>query len=236
MAIARSQFISATAGAVSSISALFSSAVTAGNLIVVLTSHFHAAGSAFSTVTDNVNNAGFTSRLLSTALTPDSNTYLTVHDKLNISSGAIASTYRISVNWAAGSDVSVGAMEYSGGPWTFGSTGSSNGTSSGPRGPIQTASSTPVLFVSGALVQGVSLFVSTASGGGVWITTVNNANSGGQVLNLIEGTGSSLSQQITHSLNVSTRWLAATVLYTGQTVAGGAAIGQPWQFTMLGMQ
>lgn len=235
MAIDRSQFVSATGNNVSSLSAVFSSLVTSGSLLVIFNAFFHNAGQTFTTVTDNVVAAGFTARANSTMVS-DTTANLLCHEKLNLSSGAAASTYRISVNYSAGVNTSVWAGQYTGGTFTFGSTGSSNGTSSSPRGPVQTASSTPVLFVSGAIHNSAgTLFATTAATPSIYVTTVDAANAN-QVINVIESTNSSLSQQPTHSLTTSTRWLAVTVMYTGQTVAGGAATGQPWHFTMLGVQ
>src|SRR5262249_7664879 len=119
MAIARSQFVTATGASVSSLSAVFSSAVSSGNLILVWGSYFNLGTATFSTVTDNVNNAGFTARMLSTmSNASDTNVHLLLHEKLNISSGAAASTYRISYNLTASGNPTFYAVEYSGGPFT----------------------------------------------------------------------------------------------------------------------
>src|SRR4051812_33103112 len=102
MAIARSQFVTATAASVSSLSAVFSSAISSANSLVVVSGVFHTVGQAgvFSTLVDNVNAGGFTSRIFST-MTSDTAAHLLIHDKLNISSGAGASTYRVELKYTA---------------------------------------------------------------------------------------------------------------------------------------
>jgi hypothetical protein len=234
MPVDRSQFVTATGNTVSSLSAVFSSAVSSGSLILVVNAYFRSAGQTFTTVTDNVITAGFVNRINST-MASDTQAGIRVHEKINISSGRGASTYRISVNYNTGTNISLFAGEFTGGPFTFGSTGSSNGTSTGPRGPVQTASSTPVLFVGAAMHNSTVVFGSTALSQATYVTTVDPTNAN-QVLNLIQSTGSSLSQQITHSMASSTRWLAGCLLYTGTTVAAGGGVRNPERFTMLGMQ
>lgn len=238
MAINRSQSITATALSVSSGSAVFANAVTAGNAIVtVLGITRTGAGANLSTITDNINNAGFAGRILST-MTSDTGVQLFMHDKLNISSGAGASTYRVSFNFSASANYGFCALEYSGGPFTFGSTGSSNGTSTGPRGPTLTASSTPALFVSGAVHNSTSVFASTTAPAGnpyTHVTTVDPTNAN-QVVNVIQSTHSSLAQQLTHSMTSSTRWLAATVLYLGLGGAAPASLKRLWRMATLGVQ
>lgn len=229
MAIDRSQFVTAGGAAVSSLSAVFSSAVSSGSLILCLTGIWKGVGAnSLSTVTDNVNTAGFASRVFSTmSNAADTSVQLIIHDKLNISSGRAGSTYRVSVNLGSGQNWNFCAMEYTGGPFTFGSTTSANGTSTGPQGAAQTASSTPVLFVSAGLYNGTgTLFNSTVVGTGSWVTTLDPSNSSAQVMNIIQSTdNSSLQQRPTHSLNVSTRWMAGTVLYTG---LGAGAVNRPF--------
>lgn len=237
--ISLSQFVSGTGSAISSISGVFSSAVSSGSLIVVVHGFFKTGAGVFSTITDNVNTAGFNQRMWSTMVS-DTSCMLLIHDKLNISSGAAASTYRVSLNYTGAGNPSLSwcALEYRAGTFTFGSSGSSQGTSTGPRGPVLTASSTPLLIVGGAVVNSTSLFASTvaaATAGQTWITTVDPTNAN-QIVNVIQSTGSSLTQQLTHSMTSSTRWLAGSVLYTGQTSAGGAATGAPHWFMLTGVQ
>ena len=234
------QFITGTASAVSSLNVLFSSAVSSGQSMTVLTGMFSNPG-VLNTVVDNVNaGAAFTARVNSTmSNASDTQAHLLMHDKLNLSSGAAASTYRVSVNLTNTVNISVYAATWDGGPFTFGSTASANGTSSGPQAGSQTASSTPTLFVCGAIHNGSgTLFNSTVGAGGpqTYSTTVNPTNSN-QVLNVIYSTNSSLTQNPMHSMNVSTRWLAAGVVYMGLGSGGGAtAVVNPWQMCMTGIQ
>lgn len=233
----RDQFVTASGTGISSASAVFSSAVSSGSLLIAINAYFNTGALTLSTVTDNINNAGFVARMLSTMVS-DTVAHLVMHDKVTISSGAAASTYRISVNYSGGVNASLYAVLYKGSTFTFGSTGSSNGTSTGPRGPIQTASSTPVLFVGAAMHNSTAVFGSTVDSGSpqaTYITTVDPTNAS-QILNLVQSTGSSLSQQLGHSMTSSTRWLAGCLLYTGQTAAAGSATGSPWTFTMTGVQ
>lgn len=233
-----SQFVSVTGGPVSSVSAVFSSAVSTGQHLIAVQAFFNTGAVTFSTITDNVNNAGFVARINST-LVGSTADHVRIHDKLNLSSGAAASTYRLSANYSGNVGVSLCGLIYekSGiGNSSFGSTGSSNGTSTGPRGPSMTASTSPCLFVSGATVSAVNAFVSTASASATWITTIDNPNAN-QPLNVIHSTNATLTQQPTHSLNASIGWVAGTVVYVGsQDGGGGGAIGRMWHMCMMGVQ
>jgi hypothetical protein len=236
MGFDRSQFVTVTGASLSSASAVFSSAVSTGSLLAVLQAYFNGGALTFSTVTDNVNNAGFVLGLLSTNAASTAE-HVIHHYKLNLSSGRAASTYRVSINYSGAVDLSFCALEYTGGGTiSFGSTGSSAGNSTGPRGPQLTAGATPFLQLGGATVSAApSGCNSTVVGTGAFVTTVNVANSMGQTLNVIQSTGSSLAQQLTHSISVASNWVAGTVLYTG-TVTGGAATGSPWTMCMMGVQ
>lgn len=238
MAFGLSQFVTGTANNVSSVNVLFSSAITAGNSIVLSHAFFNSGSASFSTVLDPVNTAAYTGRVLST-MTSDTNVHLLFHDKLNISSGRAASTYRISFNYTGGTVTpGVCAMEWSGGPHTFGSTASANGTSTGPQAGALTASSTPVLFVNAATHNSVgTLFNSTVGAGGpqLWMTTVDPSNAN-QVLNMIYSLDSSLQQNPMHSMNTSTRWISGMALYLGLGSGGAAAVVNPWQMGLMGCQ
>ena|ERR1041384_7445762 len=239
MAINRSQFITASATGTSSLNAVFSSAVTVGNLIVVHASKWasNVANSNIASALDNVNNGNYTVGCLSTMVS-DTQAQCALFYKLNISSGGAASTFRVSLNSSGGAgDKALCAVEYSGGPFAAGSTGSSNGTSTTPRGPSLTASSSPALFVMSATVNSTAIFRDTVTAG-TWITTVNPDNTTGQLLFTAESTGSSLTQQLTAGLsNISTRWLAVSMVFTGAGAGGGgSALFLPPTFTLMGMQ
>jgi hypothetical protein len=222
MAINLSQFVTGFGAGISSLNVLFSSAVTAGNSIMVVHAAFQSIGT-FSTVLDAVNTAGYTQRLYSTmSNASDTSAHLLIHDKLNISSGRAASTYRISINLTNNNALSMCAMEWNGGPFAFGSTLSANGTSTGPASGNLTASSSPVLFIGGAIVNSTAQFRSTVVGTGNWITTVDTANVA-QIMDVVSSTSlSSLTQNLTHAMTASTRWLAGMVVYTGAGAAGTA--------------
>lgn len=235
MAIDLSQFVTGTANNVSSLNVVFSSAITAGNSLVLSHAYFQfAAGAVFSTVLDGVNTAGYTSRMLSTmSNASDTQAHLLCHDKLNISSGRAASTYRISFNYTGGNaNISVCAQEYTGGPHTFGSTASANGTSTGPLPGSLTASSTPAVFVSAAMHNSTSVFGSTIVGAGKYMTTVDPTNAN-QILNVVYSTNSSLTQNPGHSMTSSTRWLSGAVVYLGLG-SGGTARPFVDGFTLFG--
>lgn len=239
MAVALSQFVTATGASVSSVSVVFSSAVGAGNTLVVLSGYFSNGNTIFSTLVDNLNTAGFVSRVFSTmSNAADTNAHLLIHDKLNISSGGAASTYRVEMRVTGTvtlAGLSFVATEWSGGPFAVGSTISANGTSSGPVAGALTASSTPALFISGGIHNSTTTFASTATGGSLYITTADPTNAN-QVVNVVyDKANSSLQKNIGHSLATSTRWLAASVVYTGQGAAGAAAFIPQW-FTMMGVQ
>lgn len=237
MAIALNQFITGTASNVSSANVLFSSAVSSGNSVIILHAYTKNAG-AFSTCLDPVNAAGYTQRAFSTmSNAADTNAHALIHDKLNISSGRGASTYRVSFNYTAACSPGICAMEWSGGPLVFGSTVSANGTSTGPQAGALTASSTPLLHLSVGIHNSAgSLFNSTVGAGGphVYLTTVDPSNAN-QVCNVIYSLDSSLTQNLMHSMNTSTRWLSAAVVYTGLGSGGGAAVINPWQMGLMGM-
>lgn len=236
MAINRIQSITGSATGTSSLNVLFASAVTAGNLIVA-----HAAKWALNVVNSNivsavdgVNNGNYTAACLST-MASDTNAQAALFYKLNISSGAGASTYRVSLNSGGGlGDKAFCAIEYSGGPFVAGSTGSSNGTSSSPRGPALTASSTPALFVMNATENSTGVFSDTVSIG-TWVTTLNPDNTTGQILYMAESTQATLTEQLTASLSLSTRWVANSMVFTG--LGGGAAAAPIYlrQRLMMGM-
>jgi hypothetical protein len=239
MAINRSQFVTATGAAVSSLSMVFANAVSSGNSIVVVAGSFSGAGSVdLSTVNDNVITAGFTQRVFSTMSdVADTSARLRFYDKLNISSGRGASTYRVNSSVTGNMNLSFCAIEYSGGPFTFGSTVSANGTSTGPLAGNLTASSTPFVIISGAIVNSTAQFASTALGGATYITTIDVANAA-QITNIVDSTdNSSFVKNIGHSMTASTRWLAGSVVYVGLgSGGGGAAILSPWAMCMMGVQ
>lgn len=238
MAITLSQFVTGTVSNLSSLNVLFSSVVTGGNSLNVVTTVFSAGAGLFSTVVDSVNTAGYTARVFSTmSNASDTQAHLLIHDKLNISSGRAASTYRISVNMTASALASVCASEWTGGPHTFGSTISANGTSSGPVAGNLTASSTPALFLSAAMHNSTSVFASTATGGALYMTTVDPTNANAIANVVYDLINSSLQKNIGHSLTSSTRWLAASVVYMGLgSGGGGAALVNPWTLTLTGIQ
>lgn len=237
MAIARSQFVGATGNAVSSLSAVFSSAVSSGSLIVVHGCYWHAGGITLSTISDNVNGA-YTRRIYSTmSNASDTVVHLSCHDSLNISSGRGASTYRVQITLSASAQPGFCAVEYTGGPFVFGSTISANGTSSGPAAGALTASSTPTLFVSGSVHNSVGIaYRSTGLNGSTYVTTVDPTNAN-QVLNVVESVGnSSLQQNPGHVLDTSTRWLAASVVYTGLGAGAATDYFGGFGFPLMGVQ
>lgn len=235
MGAALVQSVTVTGNAVSSISLVFANAVSSGSAIIIAHGYFASAGQ-LSTLTDNINNAGYAGRCFSTmSNAADTQVHVLLHDKLNISSGAGASTYRVSLNYTGNAHPSICAMEFSGGPFTFGSTGSSNGTSTSARGPILTASSSPLLIVSGAVNNSTGVFRSTVVGVGTYLATVDPTNAN-QILNVVYSTHSSLTQQLTHGLTASTRWCAAEALYTCLGSGGAITVISPWRMSMMGVQ
>lgn len=236
MAINLSQFITGTASAVSSLNVVFSSAVSSGSLIVAHCGHFRTGGThGVTNVLDNVNANNYTISHNSTmSNASDTGAHALIAYKLGASSGAAASTYRVSINLAdAGSAISLGAFEYTGGPWQAGSTATANGTSSSPAPGATTGSSTPLLFVASAIYNSAGTLFNSTINTGAWRTTIDAANAN-QVIAIADSTNSSLTQNPTFGLTTSTRWLANSIIFTG--AGGGGAVIQTFvdAFPMLG--
>lgn len=224
MPINLSQFVTATATAVSSLNVLFSSAVSSGSLIVAHVGSFNAGAVSFTNVLDNVNANNYTIGCLST-MTSDTVVHAIIAYKAGISSGAAASTYRVSANYSAAmNNFSLAAFEYTGGGWTVGSTKSANGTSSSPSPGAATASSTPVLFVMSAVYNSAGTLFNSTINTGVWRVTVDAGNVN-QVLAIADSTNSSLTQSPTFGLTTSTRWLSNAMIFMG---LGGVAATRPF--------
>jgi hypothetical protein len=222
MATNLNQFISGTVLNASSLNVLFSSAVSSGSLIVVHVGQFNGAARTFSDIVDNVNANAYTVGCNST-MTSDTAAHAFIAYKAGISSGGAASTYRVSVNLGGSGNggLSAGAFEYTGGPWTVGSTKSANGTSSSPAPGATTASSTPVLFVMSAIQNSTATFNSTINTG-AWRVTIDPTNAN-QVIAIADSTNSSLTQNPTFGLSASTRWLANSMIFMGLGSGGAAA-------------
>lgn len=234
MAIDLSQFITGTFNGVSSGNVLFSSAVSAGSLIVAHFGYFNNNVTTFTSILDNVNNGNYTIGCQST-MTSDTTAHAIIAYKTNISSGvAGASTYRVSVNMSAALvNFSLAAAQYTGGPFTVSSTKSANGTSSSPSPGAITASSTPVLFVASAIHNSTTTFNSTINTG-AWRATVDPTNSN-QILTFGDSTNSSLSQSPTFGLSASTRWLANAISFVGLGTGGATARPFVNSFTLVGV-
>lgn len=226
MAINLSQFASATAASVSSLNALFSSAVSSGSLIVTHVSLFTVAGGAvFSNIVDNVNAGNYTIGCNSTmSNASDTVVHAVIGYKTGISSGvAGGSTYRVSVNCVSGAlSLSMCALQYTGGPWSVGSTASANGTSSSPAPGATTASSNPALWVASAVYNTAGTLFNSTINTGAWRTTVDPSNAN-QVIAVADSTNSSLTQNPTFGLTTSTRWLANSIIFMGLGSGGAAA-------------
>lgn len=238
MAIDQAQFITGSVQAASSMNVVLTGAVTAGNSIVVAFSGWgNVANHVFGSIVDNVNANAYTVGCLSTLAT-DTNAQCVTAYKLNISSGAGGSTYRVSANSAGGvADMSVTVSEFSGGPFTVGSTGSSNNAGSSlARGPALTASSTPVLFFANATHTDTNAFKSTINTG-VMIALLNPANNTGQILISGYSTNSSLTQQPTFSLSSGTSpWVANDMVFMGLGAGGVTATNRRWRMGVMGTQ
>lgn len=235
MAIDLSQFITGTVSNVSSVNVLFSSAVSSGSLMVADLAWFHtgAAAALLSAVVDNVNANNYTVGCNSTMVSDTAASAVLAY-KINASSGAGASTYRVSFNMTLAANLSVAARQYTGGPFTVGSTASSNGTSSSPRVVAVTASSTPVLIVMNAIINSTAQFNPSVNTG-TWRTTIDTGNVN-QIFAIADSTNSSLTQQPTFGLTTSTRWLANALVFTGLGAGSGAATLQSWALAMGGVQ
>lgn len=224
MPIDLSQFASGTFTAVSSGNVVFSSAVSSGSLIVTHVGYFRSGTPTFQTVVDNVNAGNYTVPIDSTmSNAADSNAHHIIAYKAGISSGVVGgSTYRVSANYNGSVNFSMAALQYTGGPWTAGSTSVANGTSSSPAPGATTGSSTPLLFVASALHNSTGTFNSTINTG-AWRVTVDPTNVN-QVMVVGDSTNSSLTQNPTFGMNTSTRWIAASVIFMGLGGGGGATV------------
>lgn len=233
-----SQFVTATALNVSSLNVVFSSAVSSGNLIVAHVGYFNLGSVGFTSIVDNVNANNYTIGCNSTMSgAGDTGAHAIIGYKAGISSGkATGSTYRVSVNFAAALNCSMAALEYSGGPWTVGSTKSANGTSSSPSPGSMTASSTPVLFVMNAIYNASGTLFNSTINTGAFRVTVDPSNAN-QVICVADSTNSSLTQAPTFGLTTSTRWLSNAMIFMGTGAGGGAAaVIQAWSMSMGGVQ
>lgn len=222
MAVNLSQFVSATFNGASSGNVLFSSAVSSLSLIVAHVGAFQIGGATFTSVVDNKNANNYTVGCNSTmSNAADTAAHAIIAYKAGISSGAIASTYRVSANFSGVSNWSMAACEYTGGAWTVGSTKSANGTSSSPSPGSATASSTPVLFVMNAIYNSAGTLFNSTINTGAWRVTVDAANAN-QVLAIADSTNSSLTQAPTFGLTTSTRWLSNAMIFMG--LGAGSAV------------
>lgn len=235
MAVNLSQFVSGTFNGVSSGNVLFSSAVSVTSLIVAHVGAFQVGGATFTSVVDNKNANNYTVGCNSTmSNAADTAAHAIIAYKAGISSGAIASTYRVSANFSGVSNWSMGALEYTGGAWTVGSTASANGTSSSPASGAITASSTPVLVVMSAIYNSVGTLFNSTINTGAWRVTVDPTNAN-QVLAIADSTNSSLTQNPTFGLTTSTRWLTNAMIFMGLGSGGAAAPRRPETFTLTGV-
>ena len=233
MAIDLSQFITGTFNLASSGNVVFSSAVSSGSLIVAHVGYFNVGTATFSNILDNVNANNYTIGCNSTMSgAGDTAAHAIIGYKTNISSGAIASTYRISANYSANVNFSMGAAQYTGGPFTAGSTKSANGTSSSPAPGAFAGSSTPLVFVASGVQNSTGTFNSTINTG-AWRATVDPTNVN-QVLVFGDSTNSSLTQNPTFGMNTSTRWLVNSMVFMG--LGSGGAVTRTFvdAFPMLG--
>jgi len=234
MAVDISQFVTGTFSAVSSGNVLFSSAVSSGSLIVAHGGYFRTAGSAFTSVTDNVNANNYTVGCDSTmSNASDTAAHALIAYKAGISSGVGgASTYRVSINFSGTPSFSLCAAQYTGGAWTVGSTKSANGTSSSPAPGSFSASSTPVVFVASAIHNSTTTFNSTINGV-FWRATADPTNAN-QIIVFGDSTNSSLTQNPTFGMSASTRWLSNGMVFMG--LGGGGAATRPFVdgFTLFG--
>lgn len=230
MAIDLDQFVTGSVTSATSINVVFSSAVSSGSLIAVWHSQWGSvANHHFASALDNVNAGNYSVGRLST-FAGDTSLQVVIAYKLNISSGAGASTYRVSVNSSgANGDRSLIAGVFTGGPFTAGSSGSSQGQSSTPRGPSLTASSTPPLFLAAASHVSSNAFNNTISPG-VFVEQLNPNNATGQILIAGYSTGATLSQQLTFGLSSgASSWVANDIVFMGLGAGGGAATPIYWK-------
>jgi hypothetical protein len=233
MPVNLSQFVTGTFNSASSGNVLFSSAVSSLSLIVAHIANFFTGVATFTNVIDNVNANAYTVGCQST-MASDTIVHGYIAYKAGISSGAAASTYRVSVNFSAANNWSMGAVEYTGGAWTVGSTKSANGTSSSPSPGAVTASSTPVLIVMNAMYNSAGTLFNSTINTGAWRVTVDAGNVN-QVLAIADSTNSSLTQSPTFGLTTSTRWLTNAMIFMGLGSGGAAAVRNPFTFTLTGV-
>lgn len=239
MAITRVNTANATGANVSSLNALLSSgAVTAGNGIVL-----HYSGEAFPggtsptfDVTDNINTGAYSTAAVSTQSGVGSGG-MGIQYRLNISSGAVISTYR--VGFAALSQIgflSLNVYEYSG-IGSFDKAGASSGVSSSPTGPVLSAANANSLWsaVGGTFTASTASMRSTGLPTGMTIIIVDPTSQ-----NQLLGSGEliisslSLTAQPTFRLPASTVWVAQTAIFA-PAVAGAGTLS-PWTMGLLGMQ
>lgn len=230
-AIVRSQVITATGGSISSLNALFSSAVTAGNTIVV---HYNAGGFPIGSTSgssvllfnpiDGVNSGAYSTAVSTQFAIASAPGGCGICYKLAISSGAAASTYRVRFDtFSAVGFASMACFEYSNIASFDKAAASAVSVSSSPTTVSQTATAVGNLFSAvGAIFSGST---QTARSTGlpttmtVTITDQNNNNQlmiSGEALN-----ASSVTVQPIFRTAAASTWCALSAIFIDSTTAGG---------------
>lgn len=243
--IAKSQVITATGGSVSSLNALFSSAVTAGNTIVV---HYSAGGfnplsTAGSSVLlfdpiDNVNAGAYSTAISTQGVFTANLGKAGICYKLAISSGAAASTYRVRFDtFSAVGFASMACYEYTN-IASFDKAVSTAAVSSSPTTVSQTATAVGNLFSAvGAPFSGSTLTArSTGLPTGMTVTIVDQNNANQLMLSGESINTSSLTVQPTFRIAASTSWMALSAIFIASTGGGATGCGYWPSLCMVGCQ
>jgi hypothetical protein len=226
-----SQGIGATAGGVSSANLLFSSAVAVGDSIIVHLAANNSSGAI--TVVDNVNANNYTQAVKSTLVT-STNTVMQTFYKLAVSSGAAASTYRVSMNFGASLGYGAWIGAYTNLATVSSVANSSQGTSTRVQPPSVTSSAASVLFTYIATYDDLNNFASTAVQGGTFRSLQDNANTN-QTLIVGDVITSSVTVQPGFSKGAG-GWVCHIAAFVASTSGAAAALLNPFKFTFMGVQ
>lgn len=235
MPLTRVQTISSTGRNLSSLNLLLASAVSSGDSIIANLAINRGGGLTLTAVVDNKNDGNYSTAFVSTLASTAHNS--AEYYKLNVSSGAGASTYRVSVNFAAQhTGINYYLTHYTGQALEFSTVALASGNSSNHSPGAITCGGTPVLFHAGTQTPSSAVtWRSTMAGG--FVVVDSKGGTGDEASMLGEYITSSATVTPTfHTDNAKafTAWATAYAAFTGG--GGGADLVWTPGLTLMGMQ
>jgi hypothetical protein len=238
--IVRSQTIASSGRNLSSANVLFANAVSSGDSIIFHVMAWRTGGVSVTNVQDNWNAGNYTLAIQSTRGGGSTDAGVASFYKVNISTGAGASTYRVSVNFAAQhGGVSLAALDYSGiGDYSTAggaASGAAGSGSSSPTAPVVTSTAGSVLFSAACVAKSTGGFRSSMAGSFVFIQGVDTG-AGGQIGAFGEYITSSLDAQAIFRCVSTEAWAINSLAFVASTTAGTAGVVNPWVLCLGGVQ